>query len=297
MTEVRESMRIRSTGDKVFDTVNYMCLTLFALLCIFPFLYVLAFSVTPYTEYLQNPLKLIPNRLEFGAYRQIIEMPLMWSGYRNTVIITLCGVALNIFLLIITSYPLSKIDLKGRNAILLLITFTMFFNGGLIPNFYLIRSLDLYNTLGAMILPGVLTAYNLILMKNFVGAIPRDLEESAYMDGANDIRVLFSIIVPLSMPAIATFTIFHAVAQWNTFFSAIIYTSDRDLWPLMLILRDLVIEDGGMAKDAMDSATGAVTVFTLKMAIIIFATLPILLVYPFLQRFFMKGLLVGSIKG
>jgi len=290
-------LNVRSFGDKVFDGINYICLTLFALICLFPFFYVAIFSITPYTEYLQNPLKFIPSRVELGAYRQILDMPLLWSGYRNTILITVAGVALNIFLMIITAYPLSKTDLKGRNAILVLITFTMFFNGGLIPNFYLVKSLHLYNTLWALILPTVLGAYNLILMKSFIGSIPRDLEESAFMDGANELRVLFRIIVPLSKPAIATFVIFHAVAQWNTFFNAIIYTSKRNLWPLMLILRDLVVEEGGIARDVMDAGNAGVTEFTIKMAIIIFATLPILLVYPFLQKYFMKGLLIGSIKG
>ncbi|WP_207953089.1 carbohydrate ABC transporter permease [Paenibacillus agricola] len=290
-------MSIQSFGDKVFDLLNYIIVTLFALACLFPFFYVASFSVTPYSEYLQNPLKLIPNEIELGAYKQILQMPLMWTGYKNTIIITVVGVALNIFLLIISAYPLSKKDLKGRNLIMVLITFTMFFNGGLIPNFYLIKTLDIYNTLWSMILPGALGAYNLILMKNFISAIPESLEESAVIDGANEIRVLFSIIVPLSKPAIATFVIFHAVTQWNTFFSAIIYTSKRSLWPLMLILREMVVEDGGIAKDAMDMNNTGVTVFTIKMAIIIFATLPILLIYPFMQKYFMKGVLVGSIKG
>lgn len=290
-------MVIRSLGDKIFDSVNYAIVTLFALACLFPFFYVAAFSVTPYSEYLENPLRLIPSRIELSAYKQILQMPLMWTGYRNTLIITIVGVALNITLLIISAYPLSKRDLKGRNVIMVLITFTMFFNGGLIPNFYLIKTLDIYNTLWAMILPGALGAYNLILMKNFVSAIPASLEESAFMDGANELKVLFRIIVPLSKPAIATFVIFHAVTQWNTFFSAIIYTSKRGLWPLMLILREMVVDDGGIAKDAMDMNNTGVTVFTIKMAIIIFATLPILLVYPFMQKYFMKGVLVGSIKG
>ena len=180
---------------------------------------------------------------------------------------------------------------------MILITFTMFFNGGLIPNFYLIKTLHIYNTLWAMILPGALGAYNLILMKNFVSAIPASLEESAFIDGANEIKVLYKIIVSILKPAIATFVIFHAVTQWNTFFSAIIYTSKRSLWPLMLILREMVVDDGGIAKDAMDMNNSGITVFTIKMAIIIFATLPILLVYPFLQKYFMKGVLVGSIKG
>jgi len=290
-------VNIRSRSDKIFDAVNYFVITLFALLCLFPFVYVAAYSVTPYTDYLAHPLRMIPTHVEFGAYRQIFKMSVLWTGYRNTIIITVAGVALNIFLMLITAYPLSKTDLKGRNVILLLITFTMFFNGGLIPNFYLIRSLDMYNTLWALILPGALGAYNLILMKSFIGSIPASLEESAALDGANELTILARIIVPLSKPAIATFVIFHAVTQWNTFFNAIIYTSKRDLWPLMLIVRDLVVDSGGVARDVLDASNSGVTEFTIKMAIIIFSTLPIILIFPFMQKYFMKGMLIGSIKG
>jgi len=289
-------LRSKSISDRVFDAVNYLFVTLFAVACLFPLIYVASYSVMPYSEYLRNPLNLIPSFLDFGAYKQIIKMPSIWSGYRVTITITVLGVILNIFLMVISAYPLSKKDLKGRNAVLMMVTFTMFFNGGLIPNFYLIKTLGMYNTIWSMIIPGALSAYNLILMKNFMATIPESLEESAIIDGANEVIILFRIIVPLSMPAIATFIIFHAVNQWNTFFNAIIYTSKRSLWPLMLIVRDLVVDDGGIAKDNMDSDSN-VQVFTIKMAIIIFTTLPILVVYPFLQKYFMKGILVGSVKG
>ncbi len=287
-------MKNKSNGDKLFTIFNYTVVSLFSLACLFPFFYVAAYSVTPYSEYLQNPLRLIPSHIELAAYKQIIKMPVIWSGYRVTLLITILGVVLNIFLLVVSAYPLSKRDLKGRNFILLLITFTMFFNGGLIPNFYLVKTLGMYNTIWSMIIPGALSAFNLILMKNFIGNIPDSLEESAVIDGANEIVILARVIIPLSMPAIATFIIFHAVNQWNTFFSAILYTSKRSLWPLMLILRDMVVEDGQM--DMLDNGV-TVQAFTIKMAAIIFTTLPIMIVYPFLQRFFIKGILVGSVKG
>lgn len=292
-------MKKSSFADIVFDVISYGFMTIFALACIFPFFYVLAYSVTPYADYLQNPQRIIPAHIDLGAYKKLLGFPLIYSGYKVTIFITAVGTLLNIFLLTISAYPLSKKDLKGRNQFLAFITFTMFFNGGLIPNFYLVRSLGMYNTVWSLIIPGVLGAYNLILMKNFIATIPESLEESAIIDGANEITVLFRIIVPLSKPAIATFVIFHAVSQWNTFFSAIIYTSKRSLWPLMLILREMVVEDGaalvnGNAGSAPDQN---ITIFTLKMAVIIFATLPILLVYPFLQKHFMKGVLLGSIKG
>lgn len=284
--------------DILYQIFVYVMVTAFAVICFYPLLYVFAISVTPYTEYLENPLRLIPSTLDLSAYVKLLHLPLIYSGYRVTIFNTVTGTLLNIILLCITAYPLSKKDLKGRNIILALITFTMFFNGGLIPNFYIIRSLHLYDTIWALILPGCLGAYNLILMKNFISNIPASLEESAYIDGANEFQVLWKIIVPLSKPAIATFVIFHVVSQWNSYFNAIIYTSKRSLWPLMLVLREMVVDDG-MALVNQSTAVGSslVNTYTLKMATIIVCVLPILCIYPFMQRYFTKGLLVGSVKG
>ncbi len=284
--------------DILYQIFVYVMVTAFAVICLYPLLYVFAISVTPYSEYLENPIKLIPNTLDLSAYDKLLHLPLIYSGYRVTIFITVIGTLLNITLLCITAYPLSKKDLKGRNIILALITFTMFFNGGLIPNFYIIRNLHLYDTIWALVLPGCLGAYNLILMKNFISNIPASLEESAYIDGANEFQVLWKIIVPLSKPAIATFVIFHVVSQWNSYFNAIIYTSKRSLWPLMLVLREMVVDDG-MALVNQSTAVGSslVNTYTLKMATIIVCVLPILCIYPFMQRYFTKGLLVGSVKG
>lgn len=289
-----------SVQDKIYKVFVYVITTLFALACLYPFLYVLMMSVTPYQEYLENPLRLIPSHLDFSAYKTLLNFPLIYSGYRVTIFITVVGTVMNIILMCLTAYPLSKKDLKGRTFLLGLIVFTMFFNGGMIPNFYLIRTLNLYDTVWALILPTVLSAYNLILMKNFISQIPDSLEESAVIDGANEFVILWKIIVPLSKPAIATFIIFYAVGQWNTFFNAILYTSSRDLWPLMLILREMVVEDSmSMAYSGNSTAMDQemTTIFTMKMAIIIISVLPILCIYPFMQKHFTKGIMVGSMKG
>lgn len=290
-------MKKENFADKVVGMVSYGFMTLFALLCIFPFIYVISYSITPYSEYLKNPERIIPDQITLSAYKQLLSFPLIASGYKVTLFITIIGTALSIFLLLISAYPLAKKDLKGRNVILALITFTMLFNGGLIPNYYLIKKLHMLNTVWALILPGIISAYNLLVMKSFIGSIPDSLEESAIIDGANEITVLFRIIIPLSLPAIATFTVFNAVGYWNSFFSAIIYTTKRSLWPLMLILRELVVEDGtaqvGQGVDPVNMSNP----FTLKMAAIIITTVPILAVYPFAQRHFTKGVLIGSVKG
>jgi putative aldouronate transport system permease protein len=295
---VSTSKIMQTPAETMFDIADYVVVSIFALACIFPFVYVLAFSFTPYADYLANPLRFIPEHPSLQAYTQLLGMKLLQTGYLNTIIITICGTTINLFLLCISAYPLSKKNLKGRRVIMSLIIFTMFFSGGMIPNYTLIRSLKLMNTYWALILPGAISAYNLILMRNFISAIPDSLEESAIIDGANEITVLFRIILPLSLPAIFTFLLFHAVGHWNAYFDSILYITKRGLWPLMLVLRELIIEGGQMAREGMELNPGKLAQpFTLQMAAIVITVAPILLVYPFIQRYFMKGMLLGSVKG
>jgi putative aldouronate transport system permease protein len=297
-TRTGQSKIRRTAGETVFDVINYGIITLFALACIFPFFYVLAFSFTPYNDYLANPLRFIPEHPSAQAYSQMLSMSLLQTGYRNTIFITVFGTAINVFLLCISAYPLSKKNLKGRSLVMSLIIFTMFFSGGMIPNYALVRNLKLINTYWALILPGAISTYNLILMRNFIAAIPDSLEESAIIDGANEIVVLFKIILPLSLPAIFTFLLFHAVGHWNAYFDSVLYITKRNLWPLMLVLRELVIEGGQMAREGMGGDPDKLAQpFTLQMAAIIITVVPILLVYPFIQKYFMKGMLLGSVKG
>lgn len=288
-----------SLGDKIFSVCNYAFLTFCALVCIFPLFYVLSYSLTPYQEYLANPLSLFPSHYTLQAYKDLLDFPLIWSGYYSTLFITIVGTLLNVTMLVITGYPLTKQHLKGRNFIMLMITFTMFFSGGMIPGYLLVRNLHLLNTYWALILPGACSAYNLILMRNFITAIPASLEEAAFIDGANELQILWKVIVPLCKPAIATFTLFSAVGHWNSYFSAIIYINDRDKWPLMLIVREMVANSGtDMIHQNSNLLMEDITQpFTLQMAVIIFTIVPILLVYPFVQKYFMKGMMIGSVKG
>lgn len=297
-TPITKRKRIKtSTGDKIFSVFNYSFLAFFALLCIFPLFYVLMYSVTPYEAYLAEPLRLIPPSFTFKAYEELLKFPLMKTGYASTLFITIVGTFLNVSLLCITAYPLSKRELKGRNVVMLLITFTMFFNGGMIPNFLLVKNLGLLDTYWSLILPGAISAYNLILMRNFIAAIPSSLEEAAFIDGANELKILWRVIIPLCKPAIATFTLFHAVGHWNAYFNSILYISNRKKWPLMLIVREMVTQSGtGMVQQSTVTENLAQP-FTLQMAIIIFTIIPILCVYPFVQKYFMKGMMLGSVKG
>lgn len=299
LAHTKHSKKIKhSLGDRVFSIFNYILLGFMALACIFPLFYVFMYSITPYNEYLANPLRLFPPEITLTAYKELFTFPLMKTGYLSTIFVTVVGTSLNVFLLCITAYPLSKRNLKGRNIIMALITFTMFFNGGMIPNYMLVRSLHLLDTYWALIFPGAISAYNLILMRNFVSAIPSSLEEAAYIDGANELQILGRVIVPLCKPAIATFTLFHAVGHWNSYFNATMYINNRNKWPLMLIVREMVAESGtNMVHQSATVMEDLAQPFTLQMAVIIFTIVPILCVYPFVQKYFMQGMLMGSVKG
>lgn len=204
------------------------------------------------------------------------------------------GTLLSMCLLTVTAYPLSKRDLKGRNCMMTLWIITMFFSGGMIPNYFLIRSMGLLNSLWSLILPGMLGCYNLILMKNYIRGLPESLEEAARIDGANDLLVLLRIVLPLCAPILATLALFTAVGYWNSYFSAIIYITKRPKWPLQLVLRELLFESGVNEMASLDERVS--TPFLLKMASIVVASVPIMCVYPFLQKYFMTGLVLGGVK-
>ena len=275
------------------DYVSMIVVGIFALICVMPFVYVFCVSFMPYSEYIENPLKIIPSHIDLTAYKQMLGYDLIRSGYLVTVFITIAGTALSIFLLVISAYPLSKKDLKGHRFFMGMVLFTMFFNGGMISNYILIRGIKLQNTVWSLIIPGCISAFNLILMKNFIlQSIPDALEEAARIDGANDLQVLFRIVTPLLKPAIATMIVFCAVNYWNNYFSAMLYVSDRDLWPLTLVLRELVVS----SVTQMLTSANRSHPFTLKMAAIIITVLPILIVYPFMQKYFVKGVSLGSVK-
>ncbi len=290
---------VRGPGDSFVEVFSTLTVSVFALCCLLPFAYVFFVSFMPYTEYLENPLKVIPSKFDLTAYRQMLGYKLIQSGYQVSVFTTVVGTILSVFLLVISGYPLSKTNLKGHRFFIYMVLFTMFFNGGMIPNYILIRNLGLQNTVWALIIPGCINSFNLILMKNYIkSTVPETLEEAAKIDGANDIRILFSIVTPLLKPAIATMTVFCSVGYWNNYFSAMLYLQDRKLWPLTLVLRELVVENTSAVSPVtqMLTSTHRSHPFTLKMAAIIVTITPILIVYPFMQRYFVKGISLGSVK-
>ena len=290
--------KIRTTWDGyVVSGISYLMAGGFSLLCVIPFLYVVVYSLIPYSRYLSNPYSLIPAGASLSAYGQILASPYISTGYQMTLIVSAAGTALSMLVMVCTAYPLTKKDLKGRSILLTLWIITMFFNGGMIPNYILVRNLKLVNTPWALILPPLLGAYNLILMKNYMSSLPESLEEAARIDGANDIRILFQVVLPLCLPILATLSLFTIVYYWNTYFNAILYMTKRVNWPLQLVLRELVVEGSTTELgQVIDDGQRLAQPFTLKMAAILVTTLPIMCVYPFLQRFFMSGLTLGGVK-
>lgn len=286
--------------SRAFDMANHAVLILIGLVTLYPFVYVLSISLSSFRAYMLNPLMFFPREVTFSAYEKILSYPTLGNAYRVTVIVTLLGTATNMLLTITMAYPLSKGRLKGVSTVLVLVIFAMIFKPNLIPKYLVVRNLGLLDTLWALFLPTAIAPFNLILMKNFFKTIPDSMEESAFIDGASEWTVLARIIVPLSKPAIATISLFYAVFHWNNFFSAVVYIRSMDKWPLQLLLREVVMESntesviGGGAMADMDVVD--IMPFTIQMATVVVATLPILFVYPFIQKHFIKGALLGAVK-
>lgn len=286
--------------DTVFTAVVYVFLTLIAAVMLYPILNILAVSMSDYVEFVKHPWMLIPRGVTFDAYVSVFKNSLIYQCYGNTIFITLTGTLIGLAVTTMTAYPLSRPETKGKAVYMMFIIFTMMFSAGMIPNFLNIRNLGMYNTHWALILPGTFTGFNCILMINFFKNIPSNLIEAAKIDGANELHILCSVVLPLSGSVIATITLFKAVGYWNSYTAAQIYLKDRELWPIALLLKEILLEartnmlDSGGNLAEVDSNIPAVT---LQYAMLIVSMLPIMCVYPFLQKYFAKGVLVGAVKG
>lgn len=290
-------MHIKPTlGSRAFDTANLIVLTLCAFITLFPFIYIMATSLAPLQQVLRGGVILWPEQVTWDAYTTIFSNAHFVRSLYTTFFITVVGTLTNLLFTTFMAYPLAKKRLKGRRIILFLVVFSILFSGGLIPSYMIVKSLGMINTVWSLIVPGAISAFNLIIMKNFFQSIPEELEEAARIDGCKNLGVLFRIVLPLSLPALATFTLFYAVGHWNQFFAAVIYVTKSNLWPIQVVLRQMIIEG---STQEFEQAMGELKIIptTIKMAAIIVATVPILFVYPFLQKHFAKGVLLGSVKG
>ena len=294
------SMLVKKTkGEQIFSVVNYILLVFLIVIMLYPCLNVVFSSLSDSNQLMMHSGFLFaPIGFTLDAYKEVFQNRLIGTGYINTIINLILALFFNMTLTILGAYPLSRKDLKLRRPIMLGITFTMFFSGGLIPTYILVRSLGMSNTRWALFIPTAISAYNLIILRTSFEAIPESLIESAKLDGASEYKILTHIVIPVSMASISVIVLFYAVSQWNAWFPAFIYLKERGLWPLQLVLREIVISNNLdemlVGADTLDRAAIAESI---KYATIVVATAPILIIYPFLQKYFVKGVMIGAIKG
>jgi putative aldouronate transport system permease protein len=280
--------------DRLFNAVNYLFLCLFVLVVIFPLLYVVSVSLTPYSEVLRNGgFVVIPRQITFDSYIAFLKNSLIPRAYGVTVFITVVGTALNLVLTALMAYPLSKSYLPGRTVLLFMVAFTLLFNGGVVPTYLIVKATGLVNSVWAMIIPSIVWSFNLLIMKTFFENLPKELDEAARIDGAGELTILIKIIMPLSMPVIATVGLFYAVGHWNEFFQAIMYIHTSEKYPVQVILRNILASTMMPPLDAEDVLPSE----SMQMAAVVLSALPIIVVYPFVQKYFTQGMLLGSVKG
>ena len=285
----------RGAGSMALDIVIYTVMVLTLLVCLVPFLYMLALSLSDAKAIVNNQVSLWPVGFNLGSYEQIVTYPHFFRAYGNTFFYTAAGTAISLLMTMLFAYPLSKTFLCGQTIFMKMVIVSMFFSGGLIPNFLLISSLGFTGTVWAMLLPFAINQFNLIILVNFFKALPGEIEEAALIDGLNYFGILFRIVVPLSTAALATVGLYTAVFFWNDWFNGLLYLNSAQ-YPVMLFLRNIV-NGTAMLGDAAGFGDKSTIAISIKSAVIMTSTLPIIILYPFLQKYFVKGLTVGSVKG
>ena len=292
---LRRRTRTREEKIQGLDIIIAVILIFYALLIIFPFWNAFVISISTEEAYLHSTVLLWPSQLDLSAYQQVFTNNTLWSGFGITMILLIGGTLYQLFFTVITGYALSRKKWTGKNLVMNMILVTMFFGGGLVPYYYLIRDLGLMNQIWVMIIPGAIDTFNMLLMRNYFASLPAEMEESAKIDGANDIIVFVKIFLPLSLPMLATIGLFFAVGNWNSWYNAMLFCSDNpSIWPLQMVLRNMIAKNASNIErpDAAQSFSQGLT-----MACIFFTIVPMMMFYPFLQRFFVKGIVVGALKG
>ena len=286
----------QSLGGRLFDVFNYLLLALVGFVMFYPMYYVFIVSISSSQFINQGVISLLPKGVNFDAYKIVFQNAQIWSGYKNTILYTTSGTLINLACTAMCAYPLSRKDMYGRGVLTVIVTLTMFISGGLIPLYLVVSQLKLLNTIWAIVLPPAISTYNMIVMRTSFSAIPESLIESAYLDGANELQILARVILPLSKPILATMALFYAVSHWNSYFPAMIYLNDQAKYPVQVIMRDIVIQ-GDLAQSGDITGSLNVIATNYKYAVIIISVVPILMVYPLLQKYFTKGVMIGAIKG
>ena len=288
----------RTRGEKIFNVFNVTILGVVALMALYPFVYTISMSLSSAAEAMRSGLHLYPRDISLTSFEMVLANPEIVSGFSNSVLRTVAGPALTLFFPCLTAYPLARRELPHRGPLLFLILFTMIFSGGIVPNYLLIKNIGLIDSLWALILPHMLTAFNVIVMKNFFQSIPESLAESAKIDGASEINILARIYVPLSKPVLATIGLWTAVAHWNQWFDAMLYITNDENQVLQTFLQRIVIESSVemIEQGLVDPSVTQFTPETIKAATVVVTVLPMLLIYPFVQKYFVKGIMLGGVK-
>lgn len=298
-TKVKKQKMKTSLGDKIFVVINSAILICLCIITLYPIWYVFCASMTSNTYLVSHPgILLWPHEMTFGAYKLAFSHPLLLSGYTNTLIILAVSLPINILMTLFAGYFMASKDVMFKPLLQGLIMFTMFFSGGMIPAYLNIRDLGLYNSLWALILPGALSVYNSIICKTAIESVPESLKESAYIDGANDVIILFKIIVPLIKATLAVLLLYYGVGHWNAWFNASIYLKDNEKLPIQNIMRAILIANSNVLNSAA-AENDQVNQFAeaIKYSTIILTTVPVLCIYPFIQKYFVKGVMIGAVKG
>ncbi len=291
-------MNTTGISRKIFVVLNTIFLILLALISIYPLLYCCMISFSNANLVMANEAFVWkPLGFSLAAYKEILRNPTIGGGYLNTIFVVVVGTGINVFLSVIAAYFLSRKDIPITKPIMVLIVFTMYFNGGMVPTFLIVKGVGLYNSLWALIIPGAISAYNLIVMRTAFVEVPESLEESAMLDGAGAWMILFKILLPLVKASVAVITLYYAVAHWNDWFNGMIYLKDSDKFPLQLVLRKMLIVNTGDMIDDTGAGGEERIAETIQHATIMVATVPILCIYPFIQKYFEKGVMLGAVKG
>lgn len=286
--------------DKIYYTSCYIIVALLTLLVFYPILYILAASFSDGNAVVSGKVWLWPVDVSLQGYKVMLGYKSVWIGYRNTIFYTMVGTVINIAMTMICAYPLTRKNLRGRKIIMFIFTFTMFFGGGMIPSYLLVKNLKMLDTVWALLLPGAMSVYNMIVARTFMQSnIPDELLEAAKIDGCSDSKFFFGVVLPLSKTIIAVLAMWYAVGHWNSYFSAFLYLKDKNLYPLQIYLREILVQNQFKA-DQYDPDLAVETIATqavLKYCLIVISTAPLMMVYPFFQKYFVKGVMLGSIKG
>lgn len=298
-TDIRNDIN-KNIGDRFFDLLNTIFLMLCVLIVIYPLIYIVSASFSSAQAVTSGKVWLWPVDISLKGYKTVINYPGIWNGYLNSIYYTVLGTTINLILTVLAAYPLSRKDFYGRNFLMFMFTFTMLFSGGIIPTYLIVNKLGLINTRWAMVLPNAIAVWNVIIARTyFQSTIPKEMLEAAKIDGCTDFKFLVSVVIPLSKPILAVLTLFYAVMHWNAFFNALIYLKDKDLQPLQMLLREILVQNEiDMTNMDVETATKLQGMKDLlKYSVIIVATVPVLMIYPFVQKYFVKGVMIGAIKG